>query len=222
MNNFLPIDRDLLSRTDLDSNMKLIYAYLANFEFSCGKGNVFPSMEKISADLGINYRTVRRALEKLCDGGFLARSRANRQQSYKYTVSYPKEVTETATPIETQTIEETANECTSNAPAPTAITIPTIEPESQIEQPSQQTDNDHSDSAGACSGGVETVPNVTGWDRVSRKVWRSLKGRGLKKDSTRQEADTDARAYIVNRLQHFTGPLEGVINQWLEEESLSF
>ncbi|AGE18461.1 hypothetical protein [Serratia marcescens] len=216
MNTFIRMDYEICNQKEFNLTDRFVYAYLKGWQDSKGFGNVFPGIDRISSDLNIPNRTISTSISKLKKLGFIYVSRKDRRSSNNYLVRDLPVVTETATPEVPTAAEETANECTSNAPAPT------IEPESQIEQPSQQTDNDHSDSAGACSGGVETVPNVTGWDRVSRKVWRSLKGRGLKKDSTRQEADTDARAYIINRLQHFTGPLEGVINQWLEEESLSF
>ncbi|MBH2704143.1 helix-turn-helix domain-containing protein [Serratia marcescens] len=217
MKNFLPIDRDFLSRTDLNSNMKLIYAYLANFEFSCGKGNVFPSMEKISVDLGISVCTVKRQIKELVNIGLLSAVRKSRRESNNYSIN--PAITETAAvTTEAPTIEEIANDSPDNANPD--LPAPISEPESRDEPTVQQTDNDHSDRVGSDCGGLTAFP-VEGWVKLSRNVWKSLKGRKIA-GSKKGEGDTDARAYVINRLQHFSGPYEPVFNQWMREENLSF
>ncbi|EPH7217910.1 hypothetical protein LG59_1540 [Serratia ureilytica] len=219
MNTFIRMDYNICKQKDFTLADRFVYAYLKGWQDSQGMGNVFPGIERIASDLNMSKSGISLSISKLKRLGFIYVSRKDRRASNNYLVRDLPAVTETAAvTTETPTIEEIANDSPDNATPD--LPAPISEPESSDEPPVQQTDNDHSDRVGSDCGGLTAFP-VEGWVKLSRNVWKSLKGRKIA-GSKKGEGDTDARAYVINRLQHFSGPYEPVFNQWMREENLSF
>lgn len=78
----------------LDSDCKLIYAYLFNFGKASGFDNIYPNYTLICNELGINDRKLSRKLSMLSDIGLItiikAKSKDGRFDSNRYKVNTPK------------------------------------------------------------------------------------------------------------------------------------
>ena len=80
----------------LDSDCKLVYAYLFNFGKVHGWDNIYPNYSLICEELGINDRKLSRKLTTLSEVGLITiiknKDRAGRFDSNQYRVHTPKTI----------------------------------------------------------------------------------------------------------------------------------
>ena len=83
---FLMVDNDLLARTDLSSDAKLVYAYLKNIQRLSNGGSICPRQTTMIEALGLTKYLVPKALVDLEDAKLITRHRKGPSGLTHYTL----------------------------------------------------------------------------------------------------------------------------------------